>query len=98
MIGRVRFHRLAEVELNAAARFYEQRNPGLGRTFLASVRECIESIREQPRSGRVVSDDVRRRLVSRFPYGVLYRVVPDGVRVLAVMNLYRRPSYWIDRR
>ena len=40
---------------------------------------------------------VRRRLLRRFPYALLYKIKPDGIRVLAVMNLKRRPTYWIGR-
>ena len=38
---------------------------------------------------------IRRRLVRRFPYGILYATRPGVVRVLAVMNLKRRPTYWV---
>jgi hypothetical protein len=40
--------------------------------------------------------DVRRRLL-RFPYALLYKSKPSGIRILAVMNLRRRPAYWIGR-
>jgi hypothetical protein len=33
----------------------------------------------------------------RFPYAVLYSVRGETVRILAVMNLKRRPTYWIGR-
>jgi hypothetical protein len=36
-----------------------------------------------------------RRLVRRFPYAILYATRPGVVRVLAVMNLKRRPTYWV---
>jgi hypothetical protein len=38
---------------------------------------------------------IRRRLIRRFPYALLYRVKPTEVRILAVMNLKRRPAYWV---
>ena len=34
---------------------------------------------------------------SAFPYALLYTVKPDGIRILAVMNLKRRPAYWVGR-
>jgi hypothetical protein len=40
---------------------------------------------------------VRRRLLRRFPYALLYKVKASGIRVLAVMNLKRRPAYWVGR-
>jgi len=35
--------------------------------------------------------------VRRFPDAVLYSITPGGIRVLAVMNLKRRPTYWVGR-
>ncbi len=91
------FHELAERELNDAAQYYEHEQPGLGAAFIADVRRCTDAIVEHPEAGPVILGSVRRRLCRRFRYGVLYTVLPDSVRVLAVMNLRRRPTYWVGR-
>jgi toxin ParE1/3/4 len=93
----VSFHRLAEIELNDAAAFYEGESPGLGAKFLTEIDSCIDSIVKHPRAGQVILEPVRRRLLRRFPYGILYTIKPEGVRILAVMNLKRRPFYWVGR-
>lgn len=93
----VSFHRLAELELNEAAAYYELEKQGLGARFLTEVDRCIESLVKQPQAGAIILADVRRRLVRRFPYAVLYITKPEGVRILAIMNLKRRPLYWVGR-
>jgi len=93
----ISFHELAERELNDAAQYYEHEQPGLGAAFVADVRRCTDAIVEHPEAGPVILGRVRRRLCRRFRYGVLYTVRPDSVRVLAVMNLRRRPTYWVGR-
>lgn len=98
MSRRVVFHVLADCELNDVALYYEQASPGLGAVFLAAVECCTDSILDHPQAGSLIRADVRRRIVSRFPYGILYRILPDHIRVLAVMNLRRRPFYWLGRR
>jgi plasmid stabilization system protein ParE len=95
--GRVRFHRLAEQELNEAARYYDSGSPGLGAAFLDEIQKCIRSILTYPEAGAVLTGVVRRRLARRFPYAVLYSIKPEGIRVLALMNLKRRPTYWAGR-
>jgi len=80
-----------------AAAYYERERPGLGRPFLDAVEACVESITVLPRSGRPLDDDRRQRHVNRFPYAVVYRITADGIRILAVMHLARRPFYWCDR-
>lgn len=85
-------------EMVAAARFYEAQATGLGVDFLVEVRRATEGISKNPRAGRVLRGKVRRRLVRRFPYSLLYRVNPDEIVVMAVMHLRRRPGYWRGRR
>lgn len=93
----VSFHRLAEREMNEAAQYYELERPGLGSAFLNEVQRCLHAISEHPEAGRALVGKVRRRLLRRFPYGLLYTLKPDAIRVLAVMNLKRRPAYWVGR-
>jgi hypothetical protein len=37
---------------------------------------------------------IRRVLLRRFPYAVMYSVRRDEIKVLAIANLKRRPFYW----
>ncbi|MGH7207372.1 MAG: type II toxin-antitoxin system RelE/ParE family toxin [Nitrospiraceae bacterium] len=94
---RVSFHRLALRELNEAARFYDSESPGLGSAFLDEVERCTRAILEYPEAGQLIIGAIRRRLVPRFPYALLYSIKQDKLRVLAVMNLKRRPMYWVGR-
>jgi toxin ParE1/3/4 len=91
------FHELAEQELNDAAQYFEREQGGLGAAFIADVRRCTEAILAHPEAGLVVRGRVRRRLCRRLPHGVLYSIRPGTVRVLAVMNLRRHPTYWVGR-
>lgn len=80
-----------------AARFYEQRRAGLGFDFLAEVERSIARMREYPEAGRPIRGGTRRRLLRRFPYGLLYRLDADEIVIVAVMHLRRRPDYWRNR-
>ena len=91
------FHDLAKVELNEAAQYYERDSPGLGAAFVTEVERCTAAILEHPEAGPIVTGAIRRRLLRRFPYGLLYRIRPEQIRILAVMNLKRRPGYWVGR-
>jgi toxin ParE1/3/4 len=93
----ISFHELAERELNDAAQYYEREHEGLGAAFIADVQRCTDAIVEHPEAGLLIQGIVRRRLCRRFRYAVLYTAKPGGVRILAVMNLRRRPTYWVGR-
>ena len=87
----------AEKEVAEAAAFYESCARGLGRAFADEVAKAFRSIASRPRATPVVRGQVRRKLVARFPYAVLFRDDPDEIVVLAVMHGHRRPGYWKDR-
>jgi toxin ParE1/3/4 len=93
----VSFHRLARQELKEAAHYYDSESPGLGAEFLKEIEHWIQSILDYPEAAPVLAGPVRRRVARRFPYAVLYSIQPAKIRVLAVMNLRRRPMYWVGR-
>lgn len=87
----------AEEELAAAAEFYDFTLPGLGRDFLAEVTRTCRLIARSPEAGTRLSPRLRRRLVRRFPYCIIYTQINDTVLILAVAHQRRRPEYWRQR-
>ncbi len=92
------FHPEAEKELTEAIAYYEQIEPGLGYDFALEVYSAIRRSVDFPEAWSVLDGDVRRSLVKRFPYGILYAQAEDGILILAVMNLHREPGYWKNRK
>ena len=93
----VRFHRAAEAEMREAAAWYEAQQPGLGSRFLVTVQDAVNRIVINPALYPVVDSDVRRCLTKTFPFGVLFRDLPQHVVIMAVMDLRRDPDYWKNR-
>lgn len=92
------FYPNAETELNEAIQYYEEIEPGLGYDFAVEVYAAVQRAVAYPRAWPVLEGDIRRALVKRFPYGVLYSEADGELLVVAVMNLHREPGYWKDRR
>lgn len=92
------FHPEAEIELNEAIDYYENIEPGLGYDFALEVHSAVKRSIAFPKAWPEMEDEVRRSLVQRFPYGILYSVEQDGIFVLAVMSLHRKPGYWKSRK
>jgi toxin ParE1/3/4 len=93
----VRFILPAEQEMLEAARYYALQSPGLGADFLDKIDSAVRDISESPERWPVLRFDIRRRLVHRFPYALLYRIDSEEAVVLATMHLHRHPDYWINR-
>ena len=94
---RVTFNELAEREFNDAVQYYDSEQPGLGAAFVSEVERCAAAVVEHPEASPVVLGAIRRRLCQRFPYALLYTIAESELRILAVMNLRRRPGYWVGR-
>ena len=98
----IRFDKEAEDEFEAAALYYEERYADLGIAFLNSVDDAVSRLREAPKRfsvppGVPAELGVRRILVSKIPYSLVYLELNDEIRVLAVAHGSKRPGYWAGR-
>jgi plasmid stabilization system protein ParE len=92
-----RFLTPAEEEMNDAASFYEDALVGLGRTFLDDLQHAIVRVCQYPELGSKVEPDLRRILLQRFPFSLVYAVEPESVLIVAVAHHGRMPAYWRSR-
>jgi len=65
---KVRFLSEADVEFREAARYYEDKAPGLGVAFIAEVHRAAAIVASQPGMGSPVDDEQRKFVLRRFPY------------------------------
>jgi len=91
------FHPEAREKFDGAVDFYEQSQAGLGLEFAEEVYATIARIVQYPDAWSVLSENSRRCLVNRFPYGLIYQIKSHTLRIIAVAHLHRRPGYWKER-
>jgi len=92
----------AVAELVEAALWYETRQSGLASRFLQEIDQARQAIQSRPlsfpRLANIASDlEIRRALLPRFPYVLVFLELPAEIRVLAVAHAKRRPDYWLNR-
>lgn len=87
----------AQAEFYEAFDYYEGQQAGLGVDFLARVQRVFDRIAANPQLHSIVFADVRRAVVTRFPYCVFYRPEAARVEVIAVFHSKRDPSIWQAR-
>lgn len=91
------FHPEAEEEFLQAIDYYEDCKKGLGYEFSVEVYLAIQRAVTFPFAWQVITGDIRRVLVHKFPYGVLYSVEAKKIFIIAIMHLHREPFYWKKR-
>jgi toxin ParE1/3/4 len=60
--------------------------------------QIIKHPRRCPRYATLRHREVRRLLLDRFPYAIVYEMIDNRPVVLAVAHSARRPGYWRKRR
>ena len=87
-------HPGAREDLREAAEFHrEQAGTTLSQSFLAEFEHSVGFLLQHPGPGAIWHHGKRRLVTRRFPFSVVYTVVGEEVRILAVAHHSRRP--WI---
>jgi plasmid stabilization system protein ParE len=95
---KVSFLSLAQKELDDAVAWYNDQASGLGIEFLDELDRAVRRAATFPLSCPEIEPGIRRCLVTRFPYGVVYGVDGENIVIIAVAHLHREPRYWLDRK
>jgi plasmid stabilization system protein ParE len=94
----IRFHVDAQVELNEAALFYASLLPDLGKAFAIEAKKTVQLIQTYPDLGTPIGNKLRKLVVQRFPFSIIYAHQANDILILAIAHHRRRPGYWKSRQ
>lgn len=94
---KIEFLEAAQAELDDAFEWYEAQQKNLGVQFINEFEAAIKRISIYPESYVLIDNEIRRCLIKRFPYGILYGIQSDTIVIIAVAHLHRKPNYWKER-
>jgi plasmid stabilization system protein ParE len=88
----------ADAELKKSIAFLLEKSPDAAQRFQDRVGKALAEIQESPYlMGIVEEDNIRRKLVKKSEYSILYTVDLFEILVIAIMHQKREPGYWRDR-
>ena len=93
----VRYHEAAELELLSEIEYLELRREGLGRRFFSEILRAEQFISQYPEAGSQILPGIRKHLLRKFRYSLVYSVEQETLLILAVAHHRRRPGYWFRR-
>jgi hypothetical protein len=82
------------IDLRKTYDWYESQSTGLGPRFVRAFVQAVDLATERPTSFPEVEGDVRRVILSRFPFGVFFRIVGDVIRIIRVIDLRSDDRKW----
>ena len=91
MIQAVEFTAEAKEDVQAGARYYEDKLTGLGLQFATAVETESKLMLNVPNRYPAVSGDVRQCTVKRFPYTIYFRILENRLFVIFVYAVRRDP-------
>ena len=91
------FFKYAKQEVDDAAHFYEMEFTALGQSFKEEAKKAVSRIVQYPAAWPVERGDIRKCMLHKFPYNLLYSVEEQHIVIIAVAHQHRKPDYWIDR-
>jgi plasmid stabilization system protein ParE len=98
MTPRFVFRPEAQDELREARNWYAAQAEGLELEFGRAVDAALARLARFPESGVLVKDDIRRTVLRRFPYQLVYYREGDDLVILGCYHLRREPRSWRPRR
>lgn len=94
---KIQFLEAAQSEFEEAIDFYSQQRTGLGVDFADEVEQALERVRHYPEAWSPLSLRVRRCLVNRLPFGVIYEVRADVLIIVAIQHCHQEQETWRKR-
>lgn len=93
------FHPEAEDEFLAELDRLHAMDPYVAADFNAEVYASVRLLLEYPEAGPALgrSRVLRRKVLRRFRFTLIYGVEPELIRLIAVAHESRRPGYWRSR-
>jgi plasmid stabilization system protein ParE len=93
----VHIHPAALEEAEAATDWYAERSQRAAEGFLNELGRAIEQISEHPEQFPAFEFGMRRIVLRKYPYLLVYRENAASVEIVAVAHGRRRPGYWRNR-
>ncbi len=92
-----RIKRGARTDAREASEWYEREAPEIVGAFRKELSVVLDTIAENPRMYPEVRGTVRRALMTRFPYSILFSIDNHVVVVIAISHQSRSENHWNRR-
>jgi len=88
----------AEQDLKESTEFYKEVSDDLCNKFILAVDSSFIDIRRNPQAFPKTWKEIRKYVVSDFPFCIFYVDETDVINILAVFHSKRNPQIWRKRK
>ncbi len=94
---KLRFAKIATHEYKMARSYYRSVNDSTESAFVRDVELTLRRIQQFPLAGFEIETGIRRRIVMRFPYSIIYAALQSDLYILGVFDQRQQPIHWSER-
>jgi len=89
----------ADYDIEDAMDWYENKQKGLGKKFLLSIKTCLELIIKNPLAFAIIYRQIRKVNTKKFPYSLYFKINQknNSLVVFAVIHNSRSEVNWKKR-
>jgi len=87
----------AEKDISTSTEYYEEQQKGLGKRFFNAVLKAFGLIQKNPKAYPLTDNNLRKHVMKKFPFVILYFVGEVVVQIIAVFHTSRNPEI-IEKR
>ncbi|MCA9473224.1 MAG: type II toxin-antitoxin system RelE/ParE family toxin [Nitrospira sp.] len=93
----IKNHEATEEEVLTKIGYLELREKRARGRFYSEIRRVEHLIGQFPESGKEVRPGIRKRMLRKFRYSLVYSREKEGLLILAVAHHSRLPECWVGR-
>ena len=97
IIYRIEISEEAEKEITNSTDYYASQQNNLGKRFFSLVLNSFDNISQNPFAYPKTSNNLRKCVMKKFPFVILYIVDETIIRIIAVFHTSRNPEIIDDR-
>ena len=94
---KVEFLALAQNELDDIYESLEYQKKSQGNKFIDEIEKMLNLIKTYPNVWSKKSENTQKCFLKDFPYAIIYQSVNNTIRVVAIMNLRKKPIHWASK-
>ncbi len=80
-------------DLQIGVDYYNSQQKGLGKRFAKVIDETLDGIKKMPLSASIAYDEIRYKVVDKFPYIILYKIHGNYISIVRVFNVHQQSVY-----
>ena len=94
MMLNIEISEFAFKEIEESKEYYNLQKDNLGLDFKSDTLSAITNIATNPTLYPIISNNIRRCLLHRFPFSIFYIIKEKTIIILSVAHQHRKPKIW----